>query len=212
MPETLDTQTHHMKRNTTLTVLIGALVVVLAACSADPELAATAVPTRTPAPTISPDLPAAIPSDSEVDRKTAMKLGIDLHRQLWATSHASNYKFGFQWTVGEYAYQRANVEVRVLKGDISEVLWADNAVKTDGTEPEGFVVPDEPDINDYYSVDGLFEVISAAIYSEPGRVSLGFDSSFGFPTNVSIEFLPGSEQKDVSFFAAQLVPIAGPPE
>ena len=212
MPETSDTQTHHMKRNTTLTVLIGALVLVLAACSADPELAATAVPTRTPAPTISPDLPAAIPSDSEVDRKTATKLGIDIHRHLWATRPTSNYKFGFQWTVGEYAYQRANVEVRVLKGDISEVLWADNAVKTDGTEPEGFVVPDEPDINDYYSVDGLFYVISAAIDSEPGRVSLGFDSSFGFPTNVSIEFLPGSEQKDVSFFAAQLVPIAGPPE
>ena len=205
-------ETHHMKRNTTLAVLVSALVIVIAACSTGPEPTATVAPTRTPAPTISPDLPAAIPADSEVDRETAMKLGIDLHRQLWATRPTSNYKFGFQWTVGEFAYQRANVEVRVLKGDISEVLWADNAVKTDGTEPDGFVVPDEPDINDYYSIDGLFKVISAAIDSGPGRVSLGFDSVFGFPTNVSIEFAPGSEQKDVAFFAAQLVPIAGPPE
>jgi len=29
---------------------------------------------------------------------------------------------------------------------------------------------------------------------------------------VVIEFPPGSEHKDVSFFAAQVVPIPGPPE
>ena len=113
--------------------------------------------------------------------------------------------------MAEFAYQRANVEVRVQKNEIEIVNWADNAVKTDGTEPAGFVVPDEPDIAEYYTVDGLFVVIQEAIEREPVRVSLGFDSVFGFPTTAVIEFPPGSEYGDVSFFAAQLVPIPGPP-
>jgi hypothetical protein len=141
-----------------------------------------------------------------------MLLGIDLHRQLWGTRPSSNYKFGFQWTVGEYAYERANVEVRVIKSEVDDVLWADNAVKTDGTEPAGFVVPEEPDQSAYYSIDGLFQVIEDAIANDPVRVSLGFDSVFGFPTSVVIEFPPESGHKDVAFFAAQLVPIPGPPE
>ena len=55
-------------------------------------------------------------------------------------------------------------------------------------------------------------MIEEAIESDPDRVSLGFDSVFGFPTSVIIEFLPGRDQADVSFFAAQLVPVFGPPE
>lgn len=207
-----------MKRIVLLAVLPVAAALALAACTSSSEPVATAVPTATTAPVVTPiptsafDEIKAVPEGSEVDRKSAMLLGIDIHRQLWATRPSSNYKFGFQWNVGEFAYQRANVEVRVIKGDISQVLWAPGAVKTDGTEPEGFIVPDEPNIEEYYSIDGLFSVISDAIENDPGRVTMGFDSVFGFPTSVSIEFLPGSGSKDVSFFAAQLVPIPGPPE
>ena len=206
-----------MKQNATLAILIGALAVVLAACSSDPEPTATAlptqpVPTAMPPATIDPDLPAAIPGSAEVDPKAAIKIGIDLHRQLWDTRPSDNYKFGFQWTVGEYAYQRANVEVRVIKGEIEQVLWADNAVKTDGTEPEGFEIPDEPNVDDYYNIEGLFAVIEEAIDSDPISVTLGFDSIFGFPTNVFIEFAPGNPHEAVSFFAAQLVPLPGPPQ
>ena len=201
-----------MKQNATLAILIGALAIVLAACSSDPEPTATAPPTQTPPPAISPDLPPVIPASAEVDRMTAVKIGVDLHRQLWDTRPSDNYKFGFQWTVGDYAYQRANVEVRIVKGEIEEVRWADNAVKTDGTEPAGFEIPDEPNVDEYYNIEGLFAVIAEAIDNDPIRVTLGFDSIFGFPTNVSIEFAPGNPHKDVSFFAAQLVPLAGPPE
>jgi hypothetical protein len=100
----------------------------------------------------------------------------------------------------------------VLKDELDEVLWAENAVKTDGTEPEGFKLPGKPDDGDYYTIDGLFGVIQEAIESDPDRVSLGFDSAFGYPTSVVIEFLPNRNHEDVSFFAAQLVPIPGPPE
>ena len=188
------------------------LLVALAACSSDPEPTATPPPTTTPAPPAGLGADPVIPDAAEVDRKTAMMLGIDLHRQLWATRPSNNYKFGFQWTVGEYAYERANVEVRVIKNEVDDVLWASNAEKTDGTEPAGFVVPDEPNDEDYYSIDGLFTVIQEAIEADPARVSLGFDSVFGFPTSAVIEFAPDSEHEDVAFFAAQLVPIPGPPE
>lgn len=188
------------------------LLVALAACSSDPEPTATPRPTSTPAPPAGLGADPVIPDAAEVDRKTAMMLGIDLHRQLWATRPSNNYKFGFQWTVGEYAYERANVEVRVIKNEVDDVLWASNAEKTDGTEPAGFVVPDEPNDEDYYSIDGLFTVIQEAIEADPARVSLGFDSVFGFPTSAVIEFAPDSEHEDVAFFAAQLVPIPGPPE
>ncbi len=188
------------------------LLVALAACSSDPEPTATPRPTSTPAPPAGLGADPVIPDAAEVDRKTAMMLGIDLHRQLWETRPSNNYKFGFQWTVGEYAYERANVEVRVIKNEVDDVLWASNAEKTDGTEPAGFVVPDEPNDEDYYSIDGLFTVIQEAIEADPARVSLGFDSVFGFPTSAVIEFAPDSEHEDVAFFAAQLVPIPGPPE
>ena len=206
-----------MKRTITLTALAGILALVLAACSSDPEPTSTSEPTPEPIATTAPlgsqiDTKSAIPSGAEVDRKAAMLLGIEVHRQIWGTRPSGNYKFGFQWNVGEFAYQRANVEVRVLKDELDEVLWAENAVKTDGTEPEGFKLPDKPDDDDYYTIDGLFGVIQEAIESDPDRVSLGFDSVFGFPTSVVIEFLPNRDHEDVSFFAAQLVPIPGPPE
>ncbi|HIF72362.1 MAG TPA: hypothetical protein EYQ61_07405 [Dehalococcoidia bacterium] len=209
-----------MKRTASLAALIGVLAIALAACSSDPEPTGTLVPTPRPTVASSVDTTSGatsgetspiLPEGAEVDRKTAMLLGIDLHRQLWATRPSSNYKFGFQWNVGEFAYERANVEVRVIKDELEIVNWADNAVKTDGTEPAGLEVPAEPNMDSYYTIDGLFRVIREAIESEPARVSLGFDSIFGFPTSVVIEFPPGSEHKDVSFFAAQLVPIAGPP-
>ena len=208
-----------MKRITTLAVLVGVLAVAMAACSSDngdsgpePVSTATAVPTATSVPIIRPETRDAVPEDAEVGRKAATLIGIDLHRQLWATRPSNNYAFGFQWNVGEYAYQRANVQVRVIQSEIDDVLWAETAVKTDGTEPVGLVVPDEPDIDDYYSVDGLFELLLEAIESDPVRISLGFDSVFGFPTLAVIEFAPGNDHDDVSFFAFQLVPIAGPAE
>ncbi|MBT3554802.1 MAG: hypothetical protein HN495_04385 [Chloroflexi bacterium] len=199
-----------MKR---IVTLVGIVAIALTACSSEPE------PTAIPRPTAmiavlqpTSDAQPIVPSGSDLDRKTAMLLGLDLHRQLWATRPSSNYKFGFQWNVGEFAYQRANVEVRVIKSELDGVLWADNAVKVDGTEPTGFEVPAEPNPDEYYVIDGLFDVIEEAIESDPSRVSLGFDSVFGFPTSVVIEFPASSERKDISFFAAQLSPIAGPPE
>ncbi len=208
---TLESPNHtHMKR---IVTLVGIVAIALTACSSEPE------PTATPPPTAmiavlqpTSDAQPIVPSGSDLDRKTAMLLGLDLHRQLWATRPSSNYKFGFQWNVGEFAYQRANVEVRVIKSELDGVLWADNAVKVDGTEPTGFEVPAEPNPDEYYVIDGLFDVIEEAIESDPSRVSLGFDSVFGFPTSVVIEFPASSERKDISFFAAQLSPIAGPPE
>ena len=208
---TLESPNHtHMKR---IVTLVGIVAIALTACSSEPE------PTATPRPTAmiavlqpTSDAQPIVPSGSDLDRKTAMLLGLDLHRQLWATRPSSNYKFGFQWNVGEFAYQRANVEVRVIKSELDGVLWADNAVKVDGTEPTGFEVPAEPNPDEYYVIDGLFDVIEEAIESDPSRVSLGFDSVFGFPTSVVIEFPASSERKDISFFAAQLSPIAGPPE
>ena len=223
-----------MTRITTLAVLMGALAVVMAACSSgasDPApgpvatstapptstsvptvVPATAAPTSTSVPTVVPKIPDVVPEDAEIDPKSEMYIGIDLHRQLWATRPSNNYKFGFQWNIGEYAYQRARVMVYVIKGEIDEVRWADGAVKTDGTEPAGLEIPDEPDINDYYSIDGLFGLILEAFDSGPASVSLGFDSIFGFPTLAVIEFAPGSDHEDVSFIAAQPAPIPGPPE
>jgi len=204
-----------MNRTLSLALIVGILALALAACSSDPEPTATPQPASTPSPTVAPvgaNAPPIIPDEAEVDRKAAMLLGIDLHRQLWATRPSSNYKYGFQWTEGEYAYQRANVEVRVIKSEVDDVLWAEGAVKTDGTEPAGFKVPDEPDQDMYYSIEGLFRLIQEAIEADPVRVSLGFDSVFGFPTSAVIEFPFDSEHKNVAFFAAQLVPIPGPPE
>jgi hypothetical protein len=203
----------HMKRTVTLAMLVGIFAIALAACSSEPEPTATPRPTATTV-VVQPmrDAQPVMPLEADLDRKTAMLLGLDLHRQLWATRPSNNYKFGFQWNVGEFAYERANVEVRVLKNELEAVLWADNAVKVDGTEPAGFDLPAEPNHDDYYTIDGLFAVIQEAIESEPARVSLGFDSAFGFPTSVVIEFPPSREHKDISFFAAQLVAIPGPPE
>ncbi|NQW21627.1 MAG: hypothetical protein HQ477_13055 [Chloroflexi bacterium] len=203
-----------MKRTLLLALFVGIFVIALTACSSDPKPTATPQPTSTPVPvaTIEGDASSIVPDDAVIDRKTAMLIGINLHRELWATRPSSNYKFGFQWNEGEFAYERANVEVRVLKNIVDSVRWADNAVKTDGTEPVDFVVPAEPNMDQYYEIDGLFKIIEQAINDGPGSVTLGFDSVFGFPTNVVIEFAPGSEHKNISFFAAELVPIPGPPE
>ena len=201
-----------MKKHLFLALLAFLLSIAIVSCSAESEPTLTPKPTSTVSPPAGLGSAPVLPSDAEVDRKTAMLLGIDLHRQLWATRPSNNYKFGFQWTVGDFAYEKANVEVRVIKNQVDDVLWAPNAGKIDGTEPDGFVVPEFPDLDDYYSIDGLFKVIEEAIDNDPLRVSLGFDSVFGFPTSAVIEFAADSEHEDVAFFAAQLVPIPGPPQ
>jgi hypothetical protein len=199
-----------MKKNCFLVLLL--LFMGLVSCSSDTSPTATSIPLTPVVVKLAEDAQPVIPADAEVDRETAMLLGMDLHRQLWATRPTNNYKFGFQWNVGDFAYEKANVEVRVLKNEIDAVAWAENAITTDGSEPTGFVVPDTPNPDQYHSIDGLFKVIGEALDNDPSRVSLGFDSVFGFPTSVVIEFPPGSEHKDVSFFAAQVVPIPGPPD
>ena len=199
-----------MKKNYSLVLPL--LFISLVACSSDSSPKATSIPATRVVVKLAEDAQPVMPADAEIDRETAMLLGMDLHRQLWATRPTNNYKFGFQWNVGDFAYEKANVEVRVLKNEIDAVAWAENAVTADGSEPPGFVVPDMPNPDQYHSIDGLFKVIGEALDNDPSRVSLGFDSVFGFPTSVVIEFPPGSEHKDVSFFAAQVVPIPGPPE
>ena len=203
-------RTKYMKKNCSLVLLL--LFISLLACSSDSSSTATSIPATRVIVKLAEDAQPIMPADAEIDRETAMLLGMDLHRQLWATRPSNNYKFGFQWNVGDFAYEKANVEVRVLKNEIDAVAWAENAITTDGSEPLGFVVPDTPNPDQYHSIDGLFKVIGEALDNDPSRVSLGFDSVFGFPTSVVIEFPPGSEHKDVSFFAAQVVPIPGPPE
>ncbi|MDA1280717.1 MAG: DUF6174 domain-containing protein [Chloroflexi bacterium] len=202
-----------MNRLLLLVSLIVGAVAMLAACSSEPKPASppTAVPTATTVVVTSTPLP-IVPEDAQVDRKAAMSLGIDLHRQLWSTRPSDSYKFGFQWNVGDHAYERANVEVRIVKGLVDKVVWASNAIKTDGSEPADFVVPEQPDIASYYSIDGLFRMISEAIENDPVSVTLGFDSVFGFPTAVDIVFPRNSEHEDLSFFAAQLIPLPGPPQ
>ena len=199
-----------MKKNYSLVLPL--LFISLVACSSDSSPKATSIPATRVVVKLAEDAQPVMPADAEIDRETAMLLGMDLHRQLWATRPSNNYKFGFQWNVGDFAYEKANVEVRVLKNEIDAVAWAENAITRDGSEPPGFVVPDTPNPDQYHSIDGLFKVIGEALDNDPSRVSLGFDSVFGFPTSVVIEFPPGSEHKDVSFFAAQVVPIPGPPE
>ena len=199
-----------MKKNCFLVLLL--LFISLVACSSDSSPKATSIPATRVVVKLAEDAQPIMPADAEIDRETAMLLGMDLHRQLWATRPTNNYKFGFKWNVGDFAYEKANVEVRVLKNEIDAVAWAENAITTDGSEPPGFVVSDTPNPEQYHSIDGLFKVIGEALDNDPSRVSLGFDSVFGFPTSVVIEFPPGSEHKDVSFFAAQVVPIPGPPE
>ena len=199
-----------MKKNYSLVLPL--LFISLVACSSDSSPKATSIPATRVVVKLAEDAQPIMPADAEIDRETAMLLGMDLHRQLWATRPTNNYKFGFQWNVGDFAYEKANVEVRVLKNEIDAVAWAENAITADGSEPPGFVVPDMPNPDQYHSIDGLFKVIGEALDNDPSRVSLGFDSVFGFPTSVVIEFPPGSEHKDVSFFAAQVVPIPGPPE
>jgi len=199
-----------MKNIYYLTLLFVFICVV--ACASDSSATATNTPSTSVVAKLPDDSEPVVPADAEVDRKTAMLLGLDIHRQLWATRPSNNYKFGFKWNVGDFAYEKANVEVRVLKNEIDAVVWADNAVTTDGSEPAGFTIPDLPNPEDYYTIDGLFKVIEEALDSDPSRVSVGFDSVFGFPTSAVIEFPPDSEHEDVSFFAAQIVPIPGPPE
>ncbi len=218
-----------MKRITALTVPMGALAIALVACSSgagdssdstpgpgSTAPTATTVPIApsvpTPVPPNSPEQPNVIFEDAEVDPKTAALLGIGIHQTRWGTRPSSNYKFGFQWNVGEFAYQRANVVVWVIQNEIERVVWAGTAAKTDGTEPPGFVVPEEPNVDEYFNINGLFELIMEAIESDPAAVSLAFDSVFGYPTLADIQFVPGNDHERVWFFATQLVPIPGPPE
>ena len=96
-----------MKKSCFLVLLL--LFIGLVACSSDTSPTATSIPSTPVVVKLAEDAQPVIPADAEVDRETAMLLGMDLHRQLWATRPTNNYKFGFKWNVGDFAYEKANV-------------------------------------------------------------------------------------------------------
>ena len=68
------------------------------ACASDSSPVTTVIPSTSVVAKLPDDLKPVVPTDAEVDRKTAMLLGLDIHRQLWATRPSNNYKFGLSGT------------------------------------------------------------------------------------------------------------------
>ena len=82
-----------MKKNYSLVLPL--LFISLVACSSDSSPKATSIPATRVVVKLAEDAQPIMPADAEIDRETAMLLGMDLHRQLWATRPTNNYKFGF---------------------------------------------------------------------------------------------------------------------
>jgi hypothetical protein len=73
-----------------------------------------------------------------------------------------------------------------------------------GVEPVGIVVQDTSALASYPTIDDLFDVIAAAIEGKAHSIRAEYDTHYGYPTDVFIDYEENAIDEEFGFFASHL--------
>ncbi|MDA1129823.1 MAG: DUF6174 domain-containing protein, partial [Chloroflexi bacterium] len=188
--QALETQKMHIRWITILIVLIiGATVACTSTATETPATPPT-TPTQTPTVIIPTQTPGTL-----VD-KSPLQIELDLNRQLWDSKAIERYHFEHRWICFCVADFRALVNITVRDGAIVDVKFVENQ------ENESTV--GDPSAAEYYTVVGLFDIIQDAIDKKAFGVTVEYDSEFGYPTDVFIDYDSRMADEERGFMAGNL--------
>ena len=103
---------------------------------------------------------------------------LDRHLTLWQQARFGDYSYEYNVLCECSDNFGQPVKVTVTNGEIESVVYAES-----GDPP---VVVGSPR---YHTINRLFDVIQDAIDNEADQLTVSYDSEFGYPTNVEIDYL-----------------------
>lgn len=120
-----------------------------------------------------------------------IQAALDRNRARWENSHIKNYDFTFQWICFCLDHLVVPVDVSVRNGEIS-------SIRRHGRE-----VPSSQ-FGDYRTVDGLFDLLQAALEQNAHSITARFDPSHGAPLMTWVDYLEFAVDDEREFVVENL--------
>ena len=142
-------------------------------------------------------------SNAEPDPMLARaQVELDIHRTLWEQTRSSDYTYEYNVLCECSDNFGQTVKVTVINGGIESVVYAESGEfgRKAGDPP---VVSGSPR---YHTIDSLFDVIQDAIADEADRLTVSYNSEFGYPTDVAIDQFVNAIDDEYSLTASAYSP------
>lgn len=117
----------------------------------------------------------------------------------WRQKQPDHYTYTLQRSCFCTPEFRKPIAIEVEKTRLQKASYA----------PEGSLLPLER-INDALTVDGLFEVVRSAIDSKAARIDVEYDSTYGYPTSISLDPNLSATDDEMYYTATELTTVTKP--
>ena len=108
---------------------------------------------------------------------------LDGHLSLWQQARLGDYSYEYNVLCECSDNLGQPVKVTVADGVIESIAYAASGELVYSGDPS--VVEGSPR---YYKIDGLLEVIQKAIDTEADQITVSYDSEYGYPTSIEIDY------------------------
>ena len=101
---------------------------------------------------------------------------LDKHRTLWEQTGSPDYTYEYRVGCLCALITWGTLKVTVTNGEAESAVYAGSGLPTD-LEPQQI-----------YKIDSLFHMIQRAITEEAERITVSYNSEFGYPTEIGIDY------------------------
>ncbi len=122
------------------------------------------------------------------DRLADVQSKLDQNRKKWASAMASNYQFNFRWKCFCSQEYVEPVSISVRESRIVDVAF----VKDDVPFAIG-------GIEDYRTIEGLFDLLQEGIDKNAHTISADYHSELGYPVKASIDYEEYTVDEEIGF-------------
>ena len=106
---------------------------------------------------------------------------------MWEQTRSIDYTYEYNVLCECSDHFGQTVKVTVTNGEIESVVYTEDGelgmLRIKAGDPP--VTAGSPR---YHTIDGLFDVVQDAITDEAEQITASYDSEFGYPTNVAIDY------------------------
>ena len=116
---------------------------------------------------------------------------------MWGQTGSSNYTYEYKVLCDCSDSLNQTVKVTVTNGAIESVVYADSGKPhvVWGGGPR------------YHTIDSLFDVIQDAITGEADQLTVSYDSEYGYPTDIEIDYMSNSIDDEYTLTASAYTPF-----
>ncbi|NES82144.1 MAG: hypothetical protein F6K10_12490 [Moorea sp. SIO2B7] len=119
---------------------------------------------------------------------------LEKNRRKWHSHKIKSYQY--LSTMMCFCAPPANITIKVL---------VRKNVVTSVTNAETNQPISNPNLESYKSIDELFEVIEKAVKKGAAQILVDYDSQFGYPSRINIDYIKMAADDEITFLATDLV-------